>query len=161
MRALAQLRWGEGVPDCTKCVDQPEVAEEFGCAGKPALRPQYAIKHSACGGRGCGDCQKGERKMPHCPAILTERAPRVRDAFHAFVYFEDYQVLPSSGGVDDQAATLVQAFEAARSEKASIEAERAKQAERDRMIAKKKAEAAGRVSSRGGGILGPRGVRNG
>ncbi len=120
------------MPDCMKCQHDESVARELGCGDDLAPKALYSILCSACGGVGCGECDAGRIGMRRCPRKLTERRPDLHAAVRAFLYFDEYKVLPAAGGLLDQSASLVAAFDVIRSEKLAIERTRAEKAEKER-----------------------------
>ena len=149
MRALARLVWGEGVPNCTRCVHDPGLRAALGCGAEPAPHVLYTVTCSACGGDGCGACERGERGFRRCPRRAIELAGvTVEPAFRMFLHYDEHGVLPCAGGIAEQSASLVEAFAVIRSEKITIENERAEKerAERER---ERMAESRGRRRRRG------------
>lgn len=135
MRALAHLAWEEGVPDCTRCVHDDGLRVEYGCGEAQAPKVLYSVTCSACGGGGCGRCDRGQVRMRRCPRKLCDRHQDIERAFWAFTYFDSHGVLPAAGGLADQSAALLELWDAARAERGSIEREREKieKAKRERL----------------------------
>jgi hypothetical protein len=141
MRALVHLGH-EGVPDCTRCKRDPDLARELGCLDEPAPKPLYRIVCDECGGAGCEypkdspipydrRCMHGWAAVYRCPRRLTRDRPDIERAFRAFCWFKEYGALPADGGLMDQTAPLVTAFEVFRSESLALEAEAREKAKTD------------------------------
>ncbi len=166
MRALVHLGH-EGVPDCTRCKRDPDVARELGCLDEPAPKPLYRIVCDKCGGAACeyekgspiphdARCIRGWAPVYRCPRRLVRDRPDIERAFRAWCWFKEHGALPAGGGMLDQTAPLVAAFEVFRSESLALEADQREKAKTDTKRADVMARRGGGAkASRRGQVQGP------
>lgn len=136
MRALAQATWSEGIPDCTRCVEDPGLRAAFGCdapAGTVVFKASCSEHGKRCPKTDAisPKCKSGERYFYRCPRKLVDGQPTLERALRAFIFYDEHGTLPAAGGLLDQTATCVAAFEVFRSEKIQIENARAEAAQRE------------------------------
>lgn len=150
------------MPDCTRCVHDKGLAKELGCLDKPSPIVLYTATcsmHGAACPKPEPDapmsehlaprCKDGQRQFYRCPRKLTEGRADLHAALRAFIHYAEFGALPARGGLMDQTASAVAAFDVFRSEKVACHNERVEREEAER----KRKEA---VQQRG---KGPRGGR--
>lgn len=135
---VAHLMFGEGLPRCPACVRGGEsLRRTWGC-DRAAPAPIFSMTCPRCSGHdadcpepdfdletganrgGCGGM--GEVHVYRCPASqVTQDAAEVA---RAYAHYESSGVLPDPGGLWDQAASLIDAFDIIGAERALLEEER-------------------------------------
>lgn len=108
MAAVVALAPRGGLPTCTQCHD-PSLRKQWGC-DEPAAEPVLDLDCFVCAGHrdDCSECGgTGLIPIRRCPNRVVQQVHL--DAVLAAIQTE-HGILPVAGGMQDQAATFVEAL---------------------------------------------------